>query len=105
MMTQGDRSAAEAISYVHNADRSRYEALVDGRVVSLADYIKADSSLTFSHTETADDYAGRGIASGLVKFALDDVLAMRPVPKVIPACPFVAHIIDDDPAYDSLRKA
>lgn len=94
----------DEITFARNVDLSRYEASLGDRVVALAEYRATDTQIDFTHTETDDDCAGRGIASGLVRFALDDVLAMRPVPKVVATCPFVAHVIAENPAYESLRE-
>jgi predicted GNAT family acetyltransferase len=75
----------------HAPERSRYE-LVDGEeVVGHADYRDLDGTPVrrdMTHTEVDDAYGGRGLASVLVQFALDDVRASGL--RVVPHCPYVA---------------
>lgn len=77
----------------HAPDRHRYE-LVDGEaVIGHTDYreITADGAVTsrdFLHTEVDDAYGGRGLASVLVQYALDDVRASGL--RIVPHCPYVA---------------
>lgn len=77
----------------HAPERDRYE-LVDGeQVVGHTDYreLSTDGAVThrdFLHTEVDDAYGGRGLASVLVRFALDDVRASGL--RIVPHCPYVA---------------
>jgi predicted GNAT family acetyltransferase len=47
-----------------------------------------------------DALRGQGIASRLVRFALDYALAARV--RVVPSCPFVAAFLDRHPGYESI---
>jgi predicted GNAT family acetyltransferase len=86
---------------VNATDRSRYELAVDGEVVSVADYELRDHDIVvFPHTETVPAHRGKGFAEVLVRAALDDVRRHRRT--VIPACWFVANLIDHDPRYHDL---
>ncbi len=44
----------------HDTERSRYELIIDGRVVGVADYRLAGDTATFHHTEidTRSDASG-----------------------------------------------
>ena len=83
-----------------NEDAARYELRVDGVLVGLADYAEQGDVVVIPHTETAPAYGGRGLASRLVRYALDDVRATGR--RVDPACPFVAVFIQRNPEYADL---
>ena len=51
----------------------RYEGRVGGELAALAVYSRAERFLIFSHTEVLPGYEGRGVASELIRQALDDV--------------------------------
>ncbi len=71
------------------AEQHRYEGRVDGgELAAVAEYIRTAELVVFTHTEVLGGYEGRGIASELVRQALDDV--RRQELKVLPLCPFVA---------------
>jgi predicted GNAT family acetyltransferase len=71
--------------------RNRYEILVDGKLAGHADYRDRDAQRVIHHTEIADAFAGRGLASLLVQRALTDVRDSGR--RVVPLCPFVAKYL------------
>jgi predicted GNAT family acetyltransferase len=75
-------------------DRSRYEAVVDGVVVGFADYYQAGGRVAFPHVEVDPRWQGQGIASALVRAALDDVIGRGR--SIVAQCPFVGR----HPEYD-----
>ena len=79
---------------------NRYELLDDDTVIGVSVYRDAGNRRVFTHTEVDADYAGQGLASKLVKFALDDVRAKGK--RVVPVCPRVAAFIAKDPSYADL---
>lgn len=81
--------------------RSRYELLLDGEVVGVADYHESGDALVFPHTEIAVEHRGRGLGAVLVRAALDDVRRARRV--VVPTCWFVRDFLDANPDYADLR--
>jgi predicted GNAT family acetyltransferase len=85
-----------------NGDSGSYDAVVDGQVVGMIVYFtpRGDQRVTLSHTVVDPDYRGRGIASRLVKHALDDLRANDL--KLSNYCPFVANYIADHPEYKEL---
>ena len=70
------------------AEQHRYEGRVDGELAAIAEYIRTPELVVFTHTEVLGGHEGRGIASQVVRHALDDV--GRQQLKVLPLCPFVA---------------
>ena len=70
------------------AEQHRYEGRVDGELAAIAEYIRTPELVVFTHTEVLGGHEGRGVASQLVRSALDDV--RRQQLKVLPLCPFVA---------------
>lgn len=79
-----------------------YEAIVDGQVVGMIVYHTPGSGqrVTLSHTIVEPEYRGRGIATRLVKHALEDLRAQDL--KLTNYCPFVADYIADHPEYMEL---
>jgi predicted GNAT family acetyltransferase len=83
-----------------NAARSRFELDEDGATAVLL-YRRDGNVLTLHHTETPAHLRGRGIASQLVRGALDQVRAQGM--KVRPRCGFVAAFMSAHPEFDELR--
>jgi predicted GNAT family acetyltransferase len=79
-----------------NDERSRYELVVDGRVVGIADYELVDgSTMELPHTEIDAHRRGRGLGAILVRGVLADARA-RGV-TVIPTCWYVREYIEQHP--------
>jgi predicted GNAT family acetyltransferase len=83
----------------NNTALSRYELDADGATAVLY-YRIADGVITLVHTETPPEAQGKGIASRLVKEALDDIRAKGL--KVVPRCPFVKGYMGRHPKYNDL---
>ena len=77
-----------------NRDASRYELVEDGHK-AVAAYKLSGDTITFTHTVVPQELQGRGVASRLIKAALDDVRARGL--KVVAQCPFVAAYIERHP--------
>lgn len=84
----------------HNEAESRYELHVDGELAGLADYRLDGDVVAITHTETEPRLQGQGLASTLVRFALDDIRAHDR--QVLPLCPFVPVFIRRHPEYADL---
>lgn len=78
-----------------NTDQSRYELVLDDRVVGFADYRRRDDHLTVVHTEIDDGHEGEGLGSFLMRHILDT--ADDAGIAVHPACPFTAEYIRRHP--------
>jgi uncharacterized protein len=88
----------------HRAERSRYELMIDGDVVGLADYRDlGDGTLLFPHTEIVPRLRGQGLGAQLVQGALDDVRQRGHT--VVPQCWYVAQFIREHPDYRDLLAA
>lgn len=83
-----------------NPAESRYEVAEDGTLAAVSVYRLGGDVISFVHTETEPAFAGRGLASELVRQALDDV--RRRGLSVRPFCPFVRAYIARHPAYRDL---
>ncbi len=86
---------------VNNKAERRYELAAEGRIAATY-YSLADGVITFIHTEVPPELGGRGIASKLIRGALDQVRAEGL--KVIAQCPFVKAFIDKHADYQDLLK-
>ena len=81
-------------------DDDCYVALLDGRPVGSA-FIRAQPGrVVFTHTEVAPEAEGMGVASALIRGALDDV--RRQNEHAVPLCPFVAAYLKRHPEYADL---
>jgi predicted GNAT family acetyltransferase len=89
-----------ANSVRHDPGRSRYELVVDGAVVGVADYSRHDGTWVFPHTEIVPDRRGQGLGAELVRGALDDVREAGG--KVVPRCWYVADFIAAHPDYQDM---
>jgi predicted GNAT family acetyltransferase len=80
----------------HDAARQRYE-LDTEHGTAIAVYRQQDDRRVFVHTETPPQDEGKGIASRLVKAALDDSKASGF--RIVPACSFVVAYVARHPEY------
>lgn len=78
-----------------NARASRYELRVDGELAAWCEYSLTGDLIIFMHTESAPEFAGRGLAAELVKAALEDVKGRAL--SIVPLCPYVAKWIARNP--------
>lgn len=83
-----------------NPAESRYEIWLDDEQVGFAVYKKSEEVIAFTHTQIDEGHEGQGLASKLVKYALDDVRTQN-LP-VLPLCPYVQRWIDRHPDYQDL---
>lgn len=80
----------------HDDARSRYE-LDTEHGTAIAVYRQQGDARIFTHTETPPQDEGKGVASALVKAALDDTRAHGF--KIVPACSFVVAYVRRHPEY------
>ena len=79
-----------------NKAKSRFELDVEGQT-AFANYRLTPAAVIITHTETPRTLRGRGIASELVKGALDMIRADGQ--KVVGACGFVVDYLSKHPEY------
>jgi predicted GNAT family acetyltransferase len=82
-----------------NAALRRFELDAEGQI-AFATYRRADGVITFTHTETPRALRGRGIASALIRGALE--IARTEGAKVRALCPFVSDYIARHPEFADL---
>lgn len=82
-----------------NAALSRFELDAEGET-ALAYYRLSNGVMTFHHTETPPHLQGRGIASRLVRGALEQARAQGM--KVVPRCSFVGGYMARHPEFNDL---
>ena len=88
------------IHVTKNEAASRFEAEVDGHVAFVDYRVGRDGRMIFTHTEVPPALEGRGIASQLVKTALDTVRAEHQ--KAVSLCPYVDTYLERHPEYKDL---
>lgn len=83
-----------------NSDARTYDAMVDGEEVGTLVYELKGSMVIISHTVIEPEYRGRGLASELVRQALDDIRDQGMT--VSNFCGFVSTFIEAHPEYGDL---
>lgn len=78
----------------------RFRALVEGREVAVLDFRVVDGRWDLVHTHAEPAARGTGIASRLVRFALDR--ARVEGVQIIPSCPYLPVWLDRHPTYQDL---
>ena len=91
----------DAIETVHNPEKSRYEAWIEGDLAGFAEYQLTDQIIVFTHTEVPRRHEGKGVGSAIARFALDDV-RVSSSRRVLPICPFIKGWIDRHRDYADL---
>jgi predicted GNAT family acetyltransferase len=94
------RGSAENIAVQDNPGESRYELLLDERVVGEILYRLAPEHVVLLHTEVLPSLEGKGLGARLVAGALDDI-RVRGL-RVVAFCPFVRAYIRRHPDYADL---
>lgn len=89
---------------VRNAeDCSRYELVIDGELIGIADYRIDGDRIVFPHTVIEPAHRGQGLGEVLVRGALDDVRSSGR--EVVPTCWFVREFIEANDEYAELLTA
>src|SRR5438270_13724160 len=95
------RVKATIMTVRDNPALSRFELDVEGGL-AFANYRRAPGAVIITHTETPRALRGRGIASELVKGALE--LMRADGSKVIAGCGFVADYLRQPPEFEDLAR-
>jgi len=83
-----------------NAEASRYEITVDGKLAGFVQYTAGDGVIALVHTEVDDAFGGQGVGGRLAQGALDDI--RRQGKQVNPTCPFIKGYIEKHADYQDL---
>lgn len=84
-----------------NKAEHRFEMDAGGEI-AVAYYTLAHGVITFNHTEVPASLQGRGIASRLVRGALEAARAAHL--KVVPRCSFVSRYLGNHPEFGNLIR-
>lgn len=85
---------------VHAApDNRRYEIRVGDSRAGFTEFVDSGDQRIFFHTEIDDQFSGRGLASTLIRAALEDTTAHAK--RIVPICPFVAGFIEKHHDFDA----
>lgn len=84
----------------HNEAETQFETSVDGQTAFASYDLEEPNRIVFTHTIVPDELSGRGVASQLVKHALDH--AREKKLTVVPQCAFVAAYLKRHPEYSDL---
>lgn len=95
-----DPSPENAVRIWDDVSAHAYVIESDGQRAGKAEYRTIDGRRVFTHTEVDDQFSGLGLATKLVRYALED-MRQRDV-HVVPLCPFFAAYIRRHPDYEDL---
>ena len=90
-----------ASEVIHDPAMHRYELLVDGVQVGLADYQLRDDQIVFVHTEIDPKLRGHGLGDDLARGTLNLVRAESEA-RIVAQCEFIDRFITDNPEYRPL---
>lgn len=94
---------SDAYTVTHEPDKERYALYLDDEVAGFAHYTETEHELVFDHTVVDPVHRGTGVASKLVKSALDDVRD-NSTKRVVPACSYVQAWIARHEDYSALTQ-
>jgi predicted GNAT family acetyltransferase len=78
-------------------DELRYVLLDDGAEIGEESYVDTGKERVVFHTYVADTHSGKGLASVLVRAALNDIVERGM--KIVPVCPYVKAWLPKHPEY------
>jgi predicted GNAT family acetyltransferase len=93
-MTEAQPVISDAI------ERERYEAHLDEELVGFLEYIAKHGRIALVHTEVLPEFEGQGVASALVRHALDDARAREL--RVIAICEYVQGYLTRHPGDEDI---
>ena len=85
----------------NDTDDFRYELRLNGDLAAFAAYVIKGGIIDFNHTVTRDEYRGHGVATQLLRAALEDVRE-RGEHKVRASCGFCADFVEKNPEFKDL---
>ena len=93
-------TAAAVTTVTDDPEQSRYELRVAGELAGFLTYKRRGEQISLIHTEVEPPFQGRGLATHLARFSLDD--ARKRGLAVLPFCPYVNSWIGKHPGYEDL---
>jgi uncharacterized protein len=100
-----DSAATDEPVVTDNPSASRYELHVGEELAGFVEYKlgQHDSVISLVHTQVDDAFQGRGLATHLARYSLDD--ARERGLAVLPFCPYINSWIKKHPEYADLVPA
>jgi predicted GNAT family acetyltransferase len=92
---------SDEVKTVRNDEKSRYEGWLDGRLVTVVEFVRDGPVLTVTHTGTEPPFRGQELAATVTRAALEDIRQRSE--QVRPYCPFTLGYLDDHPEFADLR--
>ncbi len=90
----------ENLKTINNEEKNRFELIVEGHLGRIEYIINKTGLIFLTHTEVARKLEGKGVASKMVKEALQYI--QEHDLKLAPLCPYVAGYLKKHPEYQSL---
>ena len=84
----------------NNEQQSQFETTIDGHTGYTAYDLEDPDRIVFTHTIVPKELEGRGVASAIVKYALEHARSHKL--RVVPQCAYVASFIARHPEYQDL---
>ncbi len=91
---------APALSVIDVPEQGRFELILDGKRVGLADYATSGNVVTVPHVETDPSHQGQGFAARLMAGVLESVRSNGQT--IRPLCPYAAAYIRRHPETHDL---
>lgn len=88
------------IDFRHEPENGRFVAHVDGETARVEYSEAGEDTLDYTSTWVPPELRGEGVGETIVVRALD--WARDHDKRVIPSCPFVTKVIEDNPEYRDL---
>lgn len=89
------------VEIADNPAEHRFEVRYGDRLAGFTVYQEREAGWAFVHTEIADDLEGHGLASQLVRAAMD-AMAARDI-TVVPVCAYVRSWLEKHPDHPVAR--
>ncbi|WP_170131529.1 GNAT family N-acetyltransferase [Quadrisphaera granulorum] len=90
----------QRISVRHEPERRRFVLDVGGRRAGFVEYFETGARRVFVHTEVGQIFSGRGLASVLVRSALETTREERR--EVAAVCPFVRRWLESHEGFEDI---
>ena len=82
--------------FANEPDASRYTLRIDGELVAVVDYAATPQAVSFTRTFTHPAHRGRGYASEVTEFAVNDVERTSSA-RIVPMCWYVGDWFEAHP--------
>ncbi|MGE0219160.1 GNAT family N-acetyltransferase [Mycolicibacterium sp.] len=79
------------------AEADRFSISVDGRKAGFTEFVDHEGQRIFPHTEVDEEFGGRGLATILIREALDATRAAGL--RIVPVCSMVAGFVEKNPEF------